>query len=326
MSGDQTQPHAALASEDELISVVIVNYNRCADLRRALLSVGRQDYPSVEIIVVDNASTDGSIEMLAREFPQVRTIASAENLGMDGYSVGFRESRGRYIFQMDNDSEMPEPTVLTEVARRFREGPANQGVVATRVRDLVSGDPDIAELRREDQRVGPLNLRHYHSGGVGFLRSALDSVGYYNRDVFLYGAENFLEIKFLAAGFAVLYYPEILMLHRPSPTARSTRFLYYTVRNSLWYLRRYATGWQKARYVPLLLLYNFGQGIWKRQPGAYFRAVRDGLGMLPASIPALSGANNEDFTARVERVGQQFGAGNLWKAITSRLRPMDKSL
>jgi GT2 family glycosyltransferase len=57
------------AYSEALVSVVIVNYNRCDDLRAALHSLKRQDYPQVEIIVVDNASQDDSHAMLAAEFP-----------------------------------------------------------------------------------------------------------------------------------------------------------------------------------------------------------------------------------------------------------------
>lgn len=303
------------------MSVVIANYNRREDLRQALLSVRRQDYPHVEVIVVDNASSDGSAGMVASEFPEVNLIASSENLGMEGYSVGFRAARGRYVFQMDNDSEIPDASLLAEIARRFREGPANLGVVATRVEETRGNpNPDVEALRRNDPRVGPLNLRHYHSGGVGFLRSALDQVGYYNRDVFLYGAERFLEIKFLAAGFAVLYYPELLMLHKGSPTARSKLFLYYTVRNGLWYLRCHATAGQQARYIPASLAYNLGQALWKREPLTYFRAVRDGLGRLPQSLRSAVRSDRPDYVARVNFIGRDIGPGKMLRAIAGRVR------
>ena len=310
--------HTPAAPADDLISVVIANYNRRDELREALRSVQAQDYPSFEIIVIDNASTDGSVAMLREEFPDVRVIALSENVGMDGYSVGFREARGRYVFQMDNDSEMPDPTVLREIVRRFKEGPPNLAVVAPNVVDSVVR-PDFDALRRANRGVGPINLQHYHSGGVAFLRSALDQVGYYNRDVFLYGAENFLEIKFLAAGFAVLTYPEIFMLHKGSPTARSGRYFYYTLRNGLWYLRCHATSAQKLRYIPLSLLYNLAQGLWKRQLGTYIRAVREGLGPLPESLRSPARSNNPDYVARVNTVGRNFSFGNLFHTIAARL-------
>ena len=105
------------------ITVVIANFNRCADLREALASVRRQDYPRVATVVVDNASTDGSQEMLAAEFPEVETVALDENRGMAGYSIGFERAESELLFQMDNDSLMPDPQVLSEVVRRFEQGP-----------------------------------------------------------------------------------------------------------------------------------------------------------------------------------------------------------
>ena len=57
-----------------LVSVVIVNYNRIDDLRQALESIRTQDYSPYEVIVLDNASTDRSMEMLKNEFPEVKTI------------------------------------------------------------------------------------------------------------------------------------------------------------------------------------------------------------------------------------------------------------
>ena len=168
------------ASMDGLLTVVIVNYNRCQDLREALSSVMAQDYPSVEIIVVDNASRDASQAMMAREFPQVVVVPLAENLGMDGYSVGFRAARGQYIFQMDNDSLIPDSMVLSAVVQRFAAGPPNLAVVATRVEEYSPGS-DIDRLRHRDGRRGPIKTGGFHSGGVGFRKALLDRVGAYNR-------------------------------------------------------------------------------------------------------------------------------------------------
>ena len=76
--------------DSPLVSVVITNFNRCDDLREALMSLKMQDYPHLEIIVVDNASQDDSRHMLMRDFPEVSVIALDENIGMDGYSVASR--------------------------------------------------------------------------------------------------------------------------------------------------------------------------------------------------------------------------------------------
>ena len=74
--------------------------------------------------MVDNASMDDSVSMISAEFPETQVIELRENRGLDGYSAGFEHSRGEFIFQMDNDSLMPDASVLSQVVRRFQEGHA----------------------------------------------------------------------------------------------------------------------------------------------------------------------------------------------------------
>ena len=294
-------------SPEPLISVVIANYNRRDDLRQALVSVAAQDYPRVEVIVADNASTDGSRAMLSREFPEVKIIGLGDNQGMAGYAAGFGHARGELIFQMDNDSLMPEPTVLSEVARRFAEGPPTLAVVATRVEEVRPGDDDLEALRRRDERRGPIATGGFHSGGAGFRRELLAEVGSYSRAVFLYGSELFVQMKLLARGYDILFYPEILMLHRSSGAARSRRGIYFEVRNRLWFMRRFATPVQRLRFIPRMLLHDALYAIAERRPWAVLRAVAEGLGPLPAELRPPLRSPLPAFQAKVEEVGRTFG-------------------
>ena len=178
-----------------MVTVVIVNFNRSDDLREAVRSVRQQRSSGVEIIVVDNASTDDSRTMLSKEYPEVRLIALDENIGMDGYSAGFREAGGEIVFQMDNDSLMPDSEVLAEIVDRFDSGPAELAVVATRVEEYRRGLDTVEALRSRDPRHGPIDTGGFHAGGVGFKKTLLDDLGYYDRDVFLYGSEIFLQMN-----------------------------------------------------------------------------------------------------------------------------------
>ncbi len=302
-----------------MVSVVIVNYNRRDDLREALLSVKKQDCENIEIIVVDNASKDGSRDMLVEEFPEVAVMALQENIGMDGYSVGFRQAKGEFVFQMDNDSLMPDKNVITEVLRRFTEGPDELAVVATRVEEFNHEKDNIEILRLKDNRVGPINTGGFHSGGVGFRRKHLDQVGYYNRDVFLYGSELFLQMKFLAAGYKVFYYPEILVLHKSSTVSRSAQGVYYEVRNRYWFLRCFALPQQQARVLPLMLLRDFFYAAYKRSLIVFVKAVLDGLGRLPDSIRPIH-SSYEDFKSKLDEFGAGFSIRALTKRITAAIR------
>jgi GT2 family glycosyltransferase len=305
---------------EELLTVVIVNYNRCDDLREALLSVMNQDYPRIEIIVVDNASQDDSRDMLAREFPSVVVLALKENIGMDGYSVGFRCAHGKYIFQMDNDSVMPDAHVLTEVVRRFEEAPARTAVVATRVEEC-STDPDIEQLRRRDTRKGPVNTGGFHSGGVGFRKVMLDQVGYYNQDVFLYGSELFLQMKFLAAGYTIMFYPEILMLHKSSNKARLADGLYYKIRNRYWFLRHFATTSEQVCIFPSMLIHDIVYSLFERSLITFFRAIHDGFGPLPDSLRPKLHSQKPDFVGEIVKFGSQFNLSALWRRARLNIKP-----
>lgn len=90
------------------LSIIVVNWNVCALLRRCLTSVesNRGDLP-LEVIVVDNASSDDSVAMVEQEFPQVRLIASRENLGYTGgNNLGAGEAQGRYLLILNPDTEI----------------------------------------------------------------------------------------------------------------------------------------------------------------------------------------------------------------------------
>jgi GT2 family glycosyltransferase len=95
------------------ISIVIVSYNIREDLRNCLESIIRHSSPlSVEIIVVDNHSEDGSDEMVRREFPSVKRIANNQNYGFArGNNQGIRESEGRYVLLLNPDTLLWQDTL-----------------------------------------------------------------------------------------------------------------------------------------------------------------------------------------------------------------------
>lgn len=104
------------------ISVIVVNWNvkdlldKClASLHNSiLLAMESSDdsYPSVEIIVVDSASSDGSVEMLSEKYPHVHLLAQDENVGFTrGNNIGFREARGKYLLLLNPDTEVTDNAI-----------------------------------------------------------------------------------------------------------------------------------------------------------------------------------------------------------------------
>ena len=98
------------------LSVIVLSYNRIEAMRACLQSVLALDYPDVEVVVVDNASTNDAPDMIAREFPSVRLYRSPENLGIcRGRNAAARFATGSYLWVLDNDAEI----VDRDAARRL---------------------------------------------------------------------------------------------------------------------------------------------------------------------------------------------------------------
>lgn len=112
-----SEPSAA----SSLVSLIIVSWNRRADLKRALSSVAAQDYRALEIIVVDNGSNDGTARMLERGDCGPLTLYRAErNLGASvARNVGLRLATGRWAAFMDSDAELMGPAPLRDLLARL---------------------------------------------------------------------------------------------------------------------------------------------------------------------------------------------------------------
>ena len=87
-----------------LVSVVILTYNRMNELKNTLIKVFEQDYINIEIIVVDNASDDGTERMVKNDFPNIKYLKLVKNIGATGYNQGFEITSGKYVLVLDDDS------------------------------------------------------------------------------------------------------------------------------------------------------------------------------------------------------------------------------
>jgi len=120
------------AMEKPEVSVLIVNWNTKELLRRCLLSLFETGGPSLEVIVVDNASVDGSAEMVRREFPQVRLVANERNIGYAAANnQGAKLARGRYFLLLNPDTEVVGGAIDKLVS--FAEARPEAGAVAPKL-------------------------------------------------------------------------------------------------------------------------------------------------------------------------------------------------
>jgi GT2 family glycosyltransferase len=177
------------------VSVCIANWN-CRDLlRRCLLSLLDQHQGvRLEVIVVDNASTDGAPEMVLQEFPQVRLICNSTNLGFSKANNQAAElARGTYLFFLNNDTELP-PHALIEFVE-YAEANPGIGMVGPRLR---SADGEAQISYRKKPTLGALLHRISLLRWTGLFR---DSYYRYRRNSFEPEGVRSVEVLMGAAMF-----------------------------------------------------------------------------------------------------------------------------
>jgi GT2 family glycosyltransferase len=150
------------------ISAVIVNYCTKCLLQDCLISIGKSGVSDLEVIVVDNHSTDGSVSMVRREFPDVRVIENLENVGFSrANNQGIEVALGKYILLLNSDTVVRPGAV--EAMAGFMDGHPQAGGVACR---LLNADGSIQPSvgRRLGAGPGILRLIVRMSGLSGLVR------------------------------------------------------------------------------------------------------------------------------------------------------------
>lgn len=263
------------------VSIIIVSFNT-KDLLRACLAT-LQEAKNWEIIVVDNASNDGSEKMVEQEFPKVKLIKNKQNRGFAAANnSGLKVARGRYLLLLNSDTEVPQGAI--DEMKTFMDEHADVGVSTGRL-ILPNGKMDKASHRGfptpwaalsyfvgleklfprskffAQYHQGYKNLNEPHeidspSGAFYFLRREVyESVGPLDEDYFMYGEDLDWSYRIKLAGWKIYFYPKVTILHRKKQSGRSsadpvlqkkTRGYFYDTMK-LFYKKHYA-----HRYSPLV--------------------------------------------------------------------------
>lgn len=216
------------------LTVSIVNYNAGDYLLKCLQSLKKNSKElDFDVFVIDNASLDGSFEKAEKEYKEFNFIKNKENLGFGkAHNQVLRKSKTPYVLTLNPDCEVPPGTL--KYMFEFMEKDSSVGLSTCRV-EKSDGTPDKAAHRGfptpyasfkylflKNDKLYHLTDRdmtkpHEIDSAVGafmFIRkSALDKVGYFDEDYFLYGEDIDLCYRIKEGGFKVMYVPEVKVLH-----------------------------------------------------------------------------------------------------------------
>lgn len=275
-----------------IVDVVLLSLDRPALTEAAAESALRQEGVSPRVIIVDQGSSEQQLRTL-RELalhPQVELIELGENRGVPGgRNIGMRRGEAPYVVSIDNDAEFASPRDLLRVVERFQRHP-EAAALTFRILNESGGDdetswnhpPALKAVRDEE-----FTATTFVGCGHAIRRTAVTETGGYDDSLFFMWEEYDLSIRLINEGHAILYTPEVRILHKVSPEARvrwdGSRF-YYLVRNAL-YLEYKFRGWSRgffARVVGYVV-----KGALNRALGQAVRGVRDGIAMCwkaPADV------------------------------------------
>ncbi|HVU11044.1 MAG TPA: glycosyltransferase family 2 protein, partial [Phototrophicaceae bacterium] len=249
-----------ITHHSSLFSVIIPNWNGIRFLPTCFDALKKQTYPNIEVIVVDNASTDGSQDLIRQTYAWVKLIDLPENRGFTGAcNAGMQAAQGEFVALLNNDTEV-DPNWAAAVVDAFARHP-EVGSVASKMllfdqRDHIhtAGDYFTKAGRAGNRGVwqtdgGQFDHEEYvfsACGGSSVYRKALlDQIGLLDDDFFFSLEDVDLGWRANLAGWRCLYTPAAVVYHHLSATGGGVTASYYDGRNLIFVLVKDFPLWRK---------------------------------------------------------------------------------
>jgi hypothetical protein len=242
-----------------LVSIITVSWNRKRDVSELVESLLRQTYKEKEIIVVDSASTDGTVDFLKTKYPSIRVIPLERNYGLHkGFNVGVAEAKGKIIVGIDHDCVLDDKEVIDKVVARFRENP-KLGIVAFKVKSFFTkkdawDNPPPHLIEGNPERGYPCLT--YNGSGFAILREVYMKAGGLDEQFVIYYGEIDLTLRVLEIGYECKYLPDIIVFHKSSNPPTSNWYIKITQRNWAWFIWKNFPFQEivRLRFLPFLFL------------------------------------------------------------------------
>lgn len=256
------------------VSIIILNWNGWRDTVEAVESCLKLSYGNFSVLLVDNASSDGSEAILRERFPNVVLIQTGANLGYaGGNNVGIRRALAdgaEYVWLLNNDTTV-DPAALGEMMQVAADPtvgmvgpkillysrPDHLNCVGSTI-NLMTGQPRLIGLgEKDDGRFDELCDMDTLSGCSLLVgKNVLEKVGFMDESFFLYYEETDWILRTKRAGYRMVYVPKARIWHKVSASVgghQSPLMLYYMTRNNPLLMKRNVGRFAFARYLAIYL-------------------------------------------------------------------------
>ena len=261
------------------LSIIIVNYNTKDYLEKCLLNLSEVTKGiQTEIFVVDNASTDGSPEMVGQKFPKVQLIKSSKNIGFGaGNNLALKKAKGRYLLLLNADIEIPDDKLLPGMIDWMDKNPkvgvstcaltnpdktiqATGGYFPTlgRVFAWMFFLDDVFCLNRLISSYHPKGWFYTTEKQVDWITGAfylarakvMSEVNYFDEDYFMYVEEVDLSYRLHKLGWEIRYLPQFKVIHYGQVSSSSEFAIIQEFKGLELFFEKHYPGWQ----LPMLKL------------------------------------------------------------------------
>jgi GT2 family glycosyltransferase len=222
-------------SNDALVSVIIPTWNRKDDLRIALASVFKQGGVKYEVIVVDNASSDGTLQMVQNKFQEVILIENERNLGTSlAKNQGFIHSKGDYCHFLDSDAELIDKLSLKTMVDLLAANPdigciggevyPNPNGTVEHKKKIITFNGETLTLSIEQSNYEMLNVGYLATCNMMIPRELMERCGGFDNFITYAGEDKELGYKVNLYGYRNVVDSRCLAYHRFSKEGRASNF------------------------------------------------------------------------------------------------------
>ncbi len=224
------------------VSIVILSHNRLSDLCETVEYCRTYTYPELELIVVDNKSTDGSVDYINSLEERFKKILLNSNTGSaEGHSIGMRAAMGKYIITIDDDAFV-EGLAIYEMVKLFESYPKLAVISFNCINFYKEYKIGEEKTSRKDYSQDEMNRSYdlFTESSAGFRKDVLDLVGYHQNEYFYGGEDTELSMRILAHEYNIKITPNLIAYHKITDTYRDTSLLTKnSVRNVFWMIIQY---------------------------------------------------------------------------------------
>ena len=263
------------------VLIIVLNWNGKEDTVECLESLNHISYPNYEVIVVDNGSTDDSVEQLKARYPEIKVIENQENLGFgEGYNVGIRtalQENTEYVLLLNNDT-IVDPRFLDELTNVAELDP-RVGFAGPKIyfydndgrgrRDRINGAGTklsmwtgrvwhVGENEIDSGQYDQVRLVDYVIGACLLVKTrVVTEIGLLDSKFFTYWEDVDWCYRGCNAGYTSVYIPQAKIWHKYGASSGGAPNIYYLIRNRFWFMRRNALKRQYFTFLLRFFLYEF---------------------------------------------------------------------